>query len=120
VTATATEDSHLLAIPAAVFLDLVKEHPEVRRFFDRTRPTAARRQDITTMALSDLMTPNPLVCAPGTPLIQAAQQKMRDLGVSCIIAADQGRRAGDSDDRRHHEPRGCQRGCRRMSLYRAS
>ena len=87
VTATATEASQLLAIPAVVFHRLVKDHPRVLLFFDRTRPAAARRQDITTMALSDLMTPAPLTCHPDTPLIEAAR-RMRDRGVSCIIAAD--------------------------------
>ncbi len=85
VNATAAEDSRLIAIPAPVFRRLVEQHPRVLRFFDRTRPAAARRQDITTMALSDLMTPTPLTCAPETPLIEAAK-KMRSLGVSCIIA----------------------------------
>lgn len=87
VTATAAEASQLLAIPAAVFHKLVKEHPRVLRFFDRTRPAAVRKQDITTMALADLMTKAPLTCTPDTPLIDAAR-KMRALGVSCIIATE--------------------------------
>ncbi|MBF9045942.1 CBS domain-containing protein [Rhodobacterales bacterium LSUCC0031] len=87
VTAIAAEDTQLLAIPAAVFHKLVKDHPRVLRFFDRTRPAAARKQDITTLALSDLMTHGPLTCAPDTPLIDAAR-KMRELGVSCIIATE--------------------------------
>jgi CBS domain-containing protein len=85
VNATAAEDSRLIAIPAPVFHQLVKDHPRVLRFFDRTRPAAARRQDITTMALSELMTRTPLTCSPDTPLIEAAR-KMRGLHVSCIIA----------------------------------
>jgi CBS domain-containing protein len=52
-------------------------------------PATARRQDITTLALSDLMTRGPLTCAPDTPLIEAAR-RMRELGVSCIIATDGG------------------------------
>ena len=76
-----------MAIPAAVFHKLVKDHPRVLRFFDRTRPAAARKQDITTMALSDLMTHAPLTCRPETQLIEAARQ-MRALGVSCIIATE--------------------------------
>lgn len=87
VTAIAAEDTQLLAIPAAVFHKLVNDHPRVLRFFDRTRPAAARKQDITTLALSDLMTHGPLTCAPDTPLIDAAR-KMRELGVSCIIATE--------------------------------
>lgn len=93
VTATATEDSRLIAFPAATVLNLIEDHPRVRRFFDRTRPAAARRQDITTMALADLMTRDPLTCAPGTTLIEAAR-KMRDLRVSCIIVLDEGAVAG--------------------------
>ena len=89
VTATAAQDSRLLAIPAQVFHRLVKDHPRVLRFFDRTRPATARRQDITTLALSDLMTRGPLTCAPDTPLIEAAR-RMRELGVSCIIATEGG------------------------------
>ena len=87
VTAQAAEASRLLAIPAAVFHKLVKDHPRVLRFFDRTRPAAARKQDITTMALSDLMTHAPLTCRPETQLIEAARQ-MRALGVYCIIATE--------------------------------
>ena len=87
VTATATEGGELLTIPAAVFKTLVEAHPRVLQFFDRTRPAAARRQDITTMPLGELMTRKPLTCAPDTPLIEAAG-KMRGLGVSCIIAVE--------------------------------
>jgi len=89
VTARADEASTLLKIPAPTFHQLVKDHPSVLRFFDRTRPATARKQDITTMALGDLMTPNPLTCPPDTPLIEAAR-KMRDIHVSCIIAAEKG------------------------------
>ncbi|MCT4683531.1 MAG: DUF294 nucleotidyltransferase-like domain-containing protein [Roseicyclus sp.] len=87
VTATATEPGEMLTIPADVFRALVAAHPRILRFFDRTRPASARRQDVTTMALSALMTRGPLTCAPETPLIEAAR-KMRELGVSCIIACE--------------------------------
>jgi CBS domain-containing protein len=87
VTAKAAEDSELLRIPAASFHALMAEHPRVLRFFDRTRPARTRRQDITTIALSELMTRDPLTCVPDTPLIEAAR-KMREIHVSCIIAAE--------------------------------
>lgn len=87
VTATATEASRLIAFPAAEILALIEAHPRVKRFFDRTRPAGARRQDITTMALADLMTRDPLTCTPDTPLIEAAR-RMRDIHVSCIIATE--------------------------------
>ena len=87
VTATVTEDAELLTIPAAVFKALVADHPRILRFFDRTRPASARRQDITTIALGELMTRTPLTCTLDTALIEAAG-KMRDRHVSCIIAAE--------------------------------
>jgi CBS domain-containing protein len=89
VTAKAAENARVLRIPAAAFHALLADHPRVMRFFDRTRPARIRRQDITTIALADLMTRDPLTCTPDTPLIEAAR-KMRDLHVSCIIAAEEG------------------------------
>jgi len=87
VTARAEGAVEVIAIPAAVFRTLVAEHAHVRRFFDRTRADFARKQDVTTMAVGDLMTRDPLTCAPDTPLIEAAG-KMRGLHVSCILVVD--------------------------------
>ncbi|MBC6436999.1 MAG: cyclic nucleotide-binding/CBS domain-containing protein [Rhodobacteraceae bacterium] len=86
-TATASEDSTLITIPAGVFHNLVKDHPGVLKFFDHTHPASARRQNLTTMTLRDLMTPAPLACPPDTPLVEAARA-MRNIHVSCIIVAD--------------------------------
>jgi len=87
VTAKAIQDSRFVTLPAETFHQLVTDHPGVLKFFDRTRPAQARKQDLTTMALSELMTPSPLTCAPDTPLIEAAG-KMRDVRVSCIIVTE--------------------------------
>ncbi|WP_224816069.1 DUF294 nucleotidyltransferase-like domain-containing protein [Hasllibacter sp. MH4015] len=87
VNAITTEASRIITIPADVFHSLIKNNPTARRFFDRTRPAATKQQDITTMAVADLMTPAPLTCRPDTPLIEAAGQ-MRDRHVSCIIATE--------------------------------
>jgi len=87
VTATAAEDTRFVTIPAPVFHQLVTDHPHVLKFFDRTRPARARKQQLTTMSLAELMTPTPLTCAPDTPLIEAAG-KMRDIRVSCIIVTE--------------------------------
>lgn len=87
VNAVAVEAARVVAIPANTFQTLIADHPVARRFFDRTRPQTTRRQDITTMALADLMTPNPMTCPPATPLIDAARA-MREKHVSCIIAAE--------------------------------
>lgn len=87
VDAIAAEDCRVIAIPAEAFHTLIAAHPVAMRFFDRTRANVARKQDVTTMAVGDLMTRAPLTCAPDTPLIEAARA-MRGLGVSCVIAAE--------------------------------
>lgn len=87
VNAVASEEARVIAIPAEAFRTLIAGHPVAMRFFDRTRANVARRQDITTMALADLMTRGPLTCAPQTPLIEAARM-MRELHVSCVIAVE--------------------------------
>jgi len=89
VHAAAGTDSRLLEIPAATFHALVAAHPRMARFFDRTRPAAARRQDMTTMALRGLMTRDPLTCPPDMALIDAARA-MRDARVSSIVATEGG------------------------------
>ncbi len=89
VTAQAEGEVEVIAIPAEVFHALVAEHAQVRRFFDRTRADFARKRDVTTMAVGDLMTRQPLVCAPDTPL-RAAAGMMRERHVSCIIVVEGG------------------------------
>lgn len=86
-TATTAEDTDLLAIPAATFRSLVAEHPGVARFFDRTRPARAKRQDLATMSLADMMTRNPRQVSPDTPILAAAQD-MRDHGVSSLMITE--------------------------------
>ena len=83
-TARTEDETHLLAIPAATFRALIADHPGVAKFFDRTRPARAKRQDLATMALADMMTRNPRSVTPDTPVIAAAQA-MRDHGVSSLM-----------------------------------
>ncbi|MGI3185631.1 DUF294 nucleotidyltransferase-like domain-containing protein [Nioella aestuarii] len=86
-SARAEEETDLIAIPAAVFKALVADHPGVARFFDRTRPARAKRQDLATMQLADMMTRNPRQVAPDTPILAAAQD-MRDHGVSSLMITE--------------------------------
>lgn len=86
-TARTEEDTHLLAIPAATFRSLVAEHPGVARFFDRTRPARAKRQELATMSLADMMTRDPRQVTPDTPILAAAQD-MRDHGVSSLMITE--------------------------------
>ena len=86
-SARAAEDGQLLTIPAQTFRALVAEHPRVARFFDRTRPARAKRQDLTTMSLDDMMTRDPLTVPPETG-IAAAARKMRDNRVSSLMVTE--------------------------------
>ena len=86
-SARAEEDTDLIAIPAAVFKALVADHPGVAKFFDRTRPARAKRQDLATMSLADMMTRDPRQVAPDTPILAAAQD-MRDHGVSSLMVTE--------------------------------
>jgi CBS domain-containing protein len=93
VNATATEPTRLIEIPAVTFHALVDKHPQFKRFFDRSRPAQARRQDLTTMPLSEMMTPAPLTCPPGTT-IRAAAEAMAARRVSCILITEGARVMG--------------------------
>jgi CBS domain-containing protein len=86
-SARAEQDTDLIAIPAAVFKALVADHPGVAKFFDRTRPARAKRQDLATMSLADMMTRNPRQVTPDTPILAAAQD-MRDHGVSSLMITE--------------------------------
>lgn len=86
-SARAEQDTDLIAIPAAAFKALVADHPGVAKFFDRTRPARAKRQDLATMSLADMMTRDPRQVAPETSILAAAQA-MRDHGVSSLMITE--------------------------------
>lgn len=88
-TAVATEATRLLAIPAATFTSLIAQHSRIAEFFDRTRPTRAKRQDLTTISLAEIMSRTPLTCGPETTILSAARQ-MRDGGVSSLMVTQAG------------------------------
>ncbi|MEM9319360.1 MAG: DUF294 nucleotidyltransferase-like domain-containing protein [Pseudomonadota bacterium] len=87
VAAIAAAPTELIAIAADSFHALVADHSVVRRFFDRTRTQTSKRNDITTMALSEVMTRDPLTCGPDATVREAARA-MRDARVSCILVCD--------------------------------
>ena len=87
VVARAARATEVIAIPAAAFHALIEAHPPVRRFFDRTRAHIARRRDIATVPLGDLMTRGPLTVRPETT-VQDAAREMAGRGVSCILVTD--------------------------------
>lgn len=92
-SARATNATALLSIPADVFTALVADHPGIARFFDRSRPARAKRQDLTTMSLADVMTRDPLTCTPDTA-IRAAAGRMRDNSVSSLMVMQDAKLAG--------------------------
>ena len=86
-SARATEVSRLYRIDAETFRELVASAPAVARFFDRSRPAESRSDDISGMPIADLMSPDPLTCAPGTTVAEAARL-LRDRNVSCLLVVE--------------------------------
>lgn len=86
-TATVTANSTLIVMPAATLFDLIKAHPAVAKFFDRRRPQREDRNDLATMAVDQLMTRDPISCAPDTPIRTAAGQ-MHERHISSICVSD--------------------------------
>ena len=88
-TATAMADATLIAVPSATFFALIDAHPSVQKFFDRRRPQRTDRNDLSTLSVEQLMTRDPITCAPETPIRQAASL-MHDKRISsiCIGEAD--------------------------------
>ena len=86
-TATAMADATLIAVPSATFFALIDAHPSVQKFFDRRRPQRTDRNDLSTLSVEQLMTRDPITCAPETPIRQAASL-MHDKRISSICIGE--------------------------------
>lgn len=87
-SAKVRQDARLLVIPPAPFRRLISANPQVRRFFDRTRPSVVpKKNDLPTTRVETLMAPNPYSCKPDTPIRDAAVM-MRDKRVSCLCVTN--------------------------------
>ena len=86
-TAIATSDATLITLPAATFFALIEEHPPVAKFFDRRRPARSDGNDLGTMRVEQLMTRNPVCCAPDAP-IRGAAELMHSHRISSICIGD--------------------------------
>ncbi len=88
-SARADDATRLIAIPAATFRALIADHPRVAQFFDRTRPARAKRDDLTTLSLAEIMTRAPLTCGREATIRDAALT-MRDRAVSSLMVTRDG------------------------------
>ncbi|WP_412563162.1 DUF294 nucleotidyltransferase-like domain-containing protein [Thalassobius sp. MITS945101] len=86
-SARAVEETTCLLLPAAAFKTLLEENEQARRFFDRSR-TRAKKHDLASTKVEDLMTRAPMACAPDIS-IQAAAQMIRDRRISSLCVAEQ-------------------------------
>jgi len=86
-SARAVEETTCLLLPAAAFKTLLEENEQARRFFDRSR-TRAKKHDLASTKVEDLMTRAPVACAPDIS-IQAAAQMIRDRRISSLCVAEQ-------------------------------
>jgi CBS domain-containing protein len=91
--ATADGPVQLLLLPLAEFQRLLASQPAFERFFDRTRPAEAQRENLLTVHISQLMTPNPVTCAPEATITEAARL-MRENRVSCALVTEGARLIG--------------------------
>ncbi len=88
-TATVSEDSTLIVMPAATLFDLIKTHPKVAKFFDRSRAQREDRKNLATMSVDQLMSRDPVSCAPDTPIrTVAGQMHARHISSICVNDAD--------------------------------
>ncbi|MGR3594596.1 MAG: DUF294 nucleotidyltransferase-like domain-containing protein [Limimaricola soesokkakensis] len=97
VTARADTASELLLLSPDLFAELMREHDLVRRFFDRSNPLGdrprTRAEELTSTRVADLMATDPVTCAPGASLLDAARL-MRDHRISSLCVTEDGRLRG--------------------------
>ncbi|OZB12742.1 MAG: histidine kinase, partial [Rhodobacterales bacterium 34-62-10] len=86
-TARATQQSHILQLPAAEFRRLLKTFISFQRYFNRAQRQPNRAVDIATQKVAELIARAPLYCAPSTTASQAAQM-MREHHVSSLGIVD--------------------------------
>ena len=89
-TARALEETVLLLLPKMAFETLIETNDAARRFFDRSRAPRPKSNDLATSRVEELMTRNPISCAPDTTVQQAARM-MRDKRIAalCVTEGDQ-------------------------------
>ncbi|SFR97090.1 DUF294 nucleotidyltransferase-like domain-containing protein [Yoonia litorea] len=88
-TATVTRDATLIVMPAATFDALMRSDLKFQQFFDRSRSSQKHKRDLTTLAVGQLMSRDPVTCAPETPIRDAAKQ-MHERRISSICVVGDG------------------------------
>lgn len=91
-SARTTDESVLLMLPVDELKRLIANYPSFERFFSRGR-SAERHNDLTTLKVADLMARNPVTCAPGDTVVQAART-MRDNRISSVAVVEGDRLVG--------------------------
>lgn len=91
--AIATGETTLIVLPSVTLFGLIDSHPQVARFFDRGSSASVKAPDLTTMPVDQLMTAQPVTCAPDTTIYLAAQM-MQTHKVSSLCIADGSRLEG--------------------------
>jgi CBS domain-containing protein len=96
-TARAISDGELLLLPADAFHDLIAANAGAHRFFTRGRTReaadATRPATLTETRVDQLMASDPVTCATGDTITQAAKL-MRQHRISCLPVMQDNRLAG--------------------------
>ena len=77
----------LIRMPGAVLHGLIDAHAQVAQFFDRRRPAQADTPDLTVLPVDQLMTRDPVTCAPDATICTAAKL-MAEHHISSVCIAD--------------------------------
>jgi len=92
--ARASADAVVLLLPKDEFRRLIADSPAFERFFNRGRGSAeARRSDLATMKVADLLVRNPVTCPPDAPIREAARI-MTERHISSLGVVAEGRLVG--------------------------
>ncbi|WP_065328315.1 DUF294 nucleotidyltransferase-like domain-containing protein [Tritonibacter mobilis] len=87
-TATVNAPSQIIALPSTAFFELINQQASVARFFDRRRPPPPNGSGLATITVAQLMSRDPVICAPETSIRTAAEQ-MYHHHISSICVCDQ-------------------------------
>ncbi|MGF1551968.1 MAG: DUF294 nucleotidyltransferase-like domain-containing protein [Paracoccaceae bacterium] len=91
--ARALEPSELLVLPREDFERLRAEEPAFARTYERRRTAESPPAALTALAVAELMTTDPVTCAPGESVAEAAR-RMRERAISCLPVIEAERLVG--------------------------
>ncbi len=89
-TATVTTAATMIVLPSDTLFTLIDTHAAVAKFFDRRPSPRSNTNDLGTLQIAKLMTRDPVICPPDTPIRKAAAlMHARRISSICVGAPAQ-------------------------------